>query len=154
MYFALCRCEIFIPESRSLKAKRSVINRAKERLRARFRVAAGEVALQDLWQRGVLGIALVGARPGPLADGLAAMRRMLEEDPRLQVIAWETRIEPFEQARHRADGTEAGWSDGPGESPRPAGCETGAAEDWDLPAEGDELFGPGWERGRRSEEGS
>lgn len=138
MYFALCRCEIFIPQAHSLKAKRSVINRAKERLRARFRVSAAEVDLQDLWQRGVLGIALVGRKPAALEAGLAAMRRMIEDDPRLEVIAWEIRIEPFAGAPARCP-----------ECP----AEDDLSSDWQAAAEDDELFGPGWDRERPSEGG-
>jgi uncharacterized protein YlxP (DUF503 family) len=123
MFFALCRFEIFIPEGRSLKAKRSVLKRVKERLRARFPAAVSEIDTQDLWQRGTLGVALVGTHPGGLEAGLAAMRRLVEEEPRCQIVAWDARVEPFDR-------------DAPGAGPldaRPA---------WDEVEEDDEFFGP------------
>jgi len=127
MFFALCRCELFLPEGRSLKAKRSVVHGLKERLRARFHASVAEVGAQDLHQRAVLGIALIGQHPSGLSDGLAAMRRLVELEPRCQILAWETRVEPFtgetaEAAEQRAAG-------------------------WDEPEEGDELYGPLWKRG-------
>jgi len=126
MFFALCRCELFLPEGRSLKAKRSVVHGLKERLRARFHASVAEVDGQDLHQRAVLGIALVGQRPSALADGLAAMRRLVELEPRCQILAWETRVEPFT-----------------GEA---AEAPEGRAAAWDEPEDGDEWFGPAGRR--------
>lgn len=123
MFFALCRVEIFIPESRSLKAKRSVLKGLKERLRARFHAAVAEIDSQDLWQRGTLGVALVGAHAGGLEAGLAAMRRLVEAEPRCQIVAWDARIEPFDP-------------DAAGSPPLDAGPA------WDEFEEGDEFFGP------------
>ena len=123
MFFALCRFEIFIPEARSLKAKRSVLNGLKERLRARFHAAVSEIDTQDLWQRGTLGVALVGGHPGGLEAGLAAMRRLVEEEPRCQIVAWDARVEPFDR-----DAT--------------ASAPPGAGRAWDEFEEGDEFFGP------------
>ncbi len=122
MFFALCRFEIFIPEGRSLKAKRSVLNRIKERLRVRFHAAVAEIDTQDLWQRGTLGVALVGTHPGGLEAGLAAMRRLVEEESRCQIVAWDARVEPFDRD---ATGTRP-----PDASPA-----------WDEFEEGDEFFG-------------
>jgi hypothetical protein len=126
MFFALCRCELFIPEGRSLKAKRSVVHGLKERLRARFHASVAEVDGQDLHQRAVLGMALIGRHPSALADGLAAMRRLVEMEPRCQILGWDIRVEPF--------GAESAGTTG----------ERAAA--WDEPEEGDELYGPHWKR--------
>lgn len=135
MFFALCRFEIFIPEGHSLKAKRSVLNRIKERLRVRFRAAVAEVDGQDLWQRATLGAAMVGLRPAGLEEGLAAMRRLVEEEPRCQILVWETRIEPF----GGLGGEIRGASSGPGAT------GTEPAEEawrWEEPDEDDEHYGP------------
>lgn len=131
MYFALCRCEIFIPDAGSLKAKRAVLNRVKERLRTRFHASVSEVDTQDLWQRGTLGIALVGLHPSGLEEGLAAMRRLIEDDPRCRVTIWETRVEPWDSA--------AGLRPPSGDDDEPA---------WDKPAADDELYGPMWNERR------
>ena len=50
--------ECYLPASQSLKDKRMVLRRIKDRLRA-FNVAVAEVAHQDLWQRAGLGIVTV-----------------------------------------------------------------------------------------------
>jgi uncharacterized protein YlxP (DUF503 family) len=56
----IARLTIFIPQSHSLKEKRMVLRRIKDRARQKFNVAIAEVEDNDVWQRGVIGVALVG----------------------------------------------------------------------------------------------
>ena len=58
MTIALLSVECFLPMSQSLKDKRMVLRRLKDRLGA-MNVAVAEVAHQDLWQRAGLGIVTV-----------------------------------------------------------------------------------------------
>ena len=58
MTIALLSVELYLPMSQSLKDKRMVLRRLKDRLGA-FNVAVAEVAHQDLWQRAGLGIVTV-----------------------------------------------------------------------------------------------
>lgn len=60
MTVGIARLTLFIPESHSLKEKRMVLRRVKDRVRQKFNVAIAEVEDNDVWQRGVLGMALVG----------------------------------------------------------------------------------------------
>ena len=53
----------------SLKEKRQVVRKLKDRVRARFQIPVSEVASQDLWQRVVLGFAIV-AGERQRVDGL------------------------------------------------------------------------------------
>ena len=57
---ALLTLEIFIPHAQSLKDKRMVIRRIKDRLRSKFNVAVSEVEHQELWQRAQLSVVTVG----------------------------------------------------------------------------------------------
>jgi hypothetical protein len=50
-----------VPHARSLKDKRAVVRKFRDRVRARFDVAIAEVASQDLLQRAVFGVAVVSA---------------------------------------------------------------------------------------------
>ena len=58
MTIALLSVECYLPLSQSLKDKRMVLRRLKDRLGA-LNVAIAEVAHQDLWQRAGLGIVTV-----------------------------------------------------------------------------------------------
>ena len=59
MIVGVCKVELYIPESNSLKAKRKVIKSLKDRVKKKFNVSIAEVELQNLWQRAILGVATV-----------------------------------------------------------------------------------------------
>lgn len=61
MVVGITRVTLAIPGNYSLKGKRSVVKKLLDRIRARFHVAAAEVDLQDDHDRGVIGLATVGA---------------------------------------------------------------------------------------------
>jgi uncharacterized protein YlxP (DUF503 family) len=61
MTVAIARVTIFIGGSHSLKDKRMVLRRVKDLVRDKFNASIAEVGEDnDVWQRAVLGIALVG----------------------------------------------------------------------------------------------
>jgi uncharacterized protein YlxP (DUF503 family) len=60
MTVGIARITLFVPESHSLKEKRMVLRRVKDRVRSKFNAAIAEVDDNDVWQRGVVGLALVG----------------------------------------------------------------------------------------------
>lgn len=59
MIIGICTCEIFIYESNSLKAKRSVIKSIIEKSKNRFNISIAEVGDNDKWQRSLIGFATV-----------------------------------------------------------------------------------------------
>jgi uncharacterized protein YlxP (DUF503 family) len=80
MTVGLLSVELYLPMSQSLKDKRMVLRRIKDRLGA-FNVALAEVAHQDLWQRAGLGIVTVGTA----RDGVErALQSALDEIDRLE----------------------------------------------------------------------
>jgi uncharacterized protein YlxP (DUF503 family) len=58
MIVGLLTIELHVPGSRSLKEKRMVLRRVKDRLK-KFNVAVAEVDHQDLWQRAALAVVTV-----------------------------------------------------------------------------------------------
>lgn len=58
MVIAVLSVELFIPYSQSLKDKRMVLRRIKDRLQ-KFNVAVAEVDHQDVWQRAGLGLVAI-----------------------------------------------------------------------------------------------
>ena len=59
MIVGLLTLDLHIPESNSLKAKRTVIKSLIDRIRNKFNVSVSEVDANNLWQRSVIGISLV-----------------------------------------------------------------------------------------------
>ena len=71
MRVAVLHVEIHIPYSQSLKDKRMVLRRVKDRLQ-KFNVAVAEVEYQDKWQRAGLGIVAVSTTGEHVEQQLAA----------------------------------------------------------------------------------
>jgi hypothetical protein len=61
---ALLTLDIHLPHAHSLKDKRMVVRRLKDRLRSKFNVSISEVDHQDLWQRSQLSVVTVGSEGG------------------------------------------------------------------------------------------
>jgi len=59
MVVGVCRLTLAIPETGSLKGKRSILRRITGRVRREFNVAVAEVEEMDSWDSAVLGIAVV-----------------------------------------------------------------------------------------------
>jgi len=76
--------EIQIPYSHSLKEKRAVLLKVRDRLRGRFNVAIAELDHQDVWQRATLGIVSISDSQkyleGLFQQVLAETERILGDD--------------------------------------------------------------------------
>ncbi|MBS1122402.1 MAG: hypothetical protein H6Q90_4630 [Deltaproteobacteria bacterium] len=59
MYVGIAKLTVVIPDSHSLKEKRMVIRRVKDRVRERLGVVLNEVGELESWQRAELGCAVV-----------------------------------------------------------------------------------------------
>jgi uncharacterized protein YlxP (DUF503 family) len=77
MVVALLSVELFLPGSGSLKDKRMVLRRLKDRL-AKFNVSVAEVEHQELWQRAGLAIATVSTSESQADRELAAVASEIE----------------------------------------------------------------------------
>lgn len=60
MFVGVLFMRLSLPGVRSLKEKRRVLSRIKERTRSRFNVAVAEVEHLDTWQSAGLGFTVVG----------------------------------------------------------------------------------------------
>jgi uncharacterized protein YlxP (DUF503 family) len=59
MVIGVLKLELYFPGSSSLKSKRQILKRIKDRTHSRFNVSISEVDNGDLWQRATLGVAVV-----------------------------------------------------------------------------------------------
>ncbi len=57
----LLTLEVHLPYAHSLKEKRMVVQRMKDRLRGKFNVAVAELDHQDTWQRLLLGVVSISS---------------------------------------------------------------------------------------------
>ena len=88
MYVASVRAELFLPFSHTLKEKRALLNRIKDRMR-NSGASVAEVDHHDLWQRAALGVAVVSGEAEALAGRLSTLRDIAESQaPEVQVVDW------------------------------------------------------------------
>jgi len=98
--------ELHLSAANSLKSKRQVLRRLKDRLRSRFNVALAELNEHgDLWQRGGLMIVSVADRRDVLARLFEAIHRECESLVPGSVIPGNA------EYIESADGGAAGWSE-------------------------------------------
>jgi uncharacterized protein YlxP (DUF503 family) len=63
MFVGVLRLTFHVPHARSLKDKRRVVQKFRDRVRSRFDVSIAEVAEQDRLQRAVFGVSVVSGDP-------------------------------------------------------------------------------------------
>ena len=95
MFVGAYRIELLFPESRSLKAKRSVMNRLKSRL-SKLNLSVAEVDGQDLWQRTVLGAAAVSGDPGYLDQLPTKIEAIILREPRASLLRLARDVRPVD----------------------------------------------------------
>ncbi len=84
--------DIYIPESNSLKDKRSVLKRLKDRIRNKFNVSVAEVDDHDIWRRAKIGIAHISSNGRFSGQELQKVAKFLEDDFQIQVLDYEMRF--------------------------------------------------------------
>ena len=77
MRIAVLHVELHIPYSQSLKEKRMVLRRVKDRLQ-KFNLAVAEVEYHDKWQRAGLGIVAISTTDLHLEQELSAAMDEIE----------------------------------------------------------------------------
>lgn len=82
----VCQVELLLHGCQSLKEKRQVLQGLLERLRNRFNVSVAEIGHQDLWQRALIGAAVV-SNSQPLMDRtLAKILDQIENTSGVEMI--------------------------------------------------------------------
>ena len=81
--------DLYFPESGSLKGKRQVLKSLIARLHNRFNVSVAEVDAHDLWQRSVVGAAVVSNEGSHANSVLSRVVQYVEGDRRLELLHYE-----------------------------------------------------------------
>lgn len=82
--------DLHLAQSHSLKEKRAIIRPILDGARNRFHVAAAEVALQDKWQRAVLGFSAVGGDVAHPTHVIDQVDRFIWSFPDVEVLSMES----------------------------------------------------------------
>jgi uncharacterized protein YlxP (DUF503 family) len=87
VHVAILTLELHLPDSHSLKDKRSAIKPIIEGARRRYAVAAAEVDHQNSWQVATIGMAAVSGTAGHAKSVLDAAERFVWSFPEIEVTS-------------------------------------------------------------------
>jgi uncharacterized protein len=95
MFVGVLRITFHVPHARSLKDKRRVVLKFRDRVRARFDVSIAEVAAQDKLQRAVFGVSVVSSEASVCDSVLEQVARAAETQEDAVLIDRETEVVSF-----------------------------------------------------------
>jgi uncharacterized protein len=79
MYVCVARLTLDIPAAGSLKAKRQVLRRVTDRVKAKFNVAVAEVEDNDVWNRAVVALSVVGNERRHVTDMMDKILQFVDD---------------------------------------------------------------------------
>lgn len=79
MVVGIAQFEIFMPFNHSLKEKRQILRKLKERVFSKFSIPVAEVGFQDKWQRASLGFSIVGNDGKKIESLISKIFNFIEE---------------------------------------------------------------------------
>ncbi len=95
MFVGVLRLTFHVPYARSLKDKRRVVLKFRDRVRARFDVSIAEVAGQDRLQRAVFGVSVVSSDAAVCDSVLEQVARVAETQEDAVLTDRETEVVSF-----------------------------------------------------------
>lgn len=96
MFVGVARYELhLLTKPGSLKEKRAVVRRLRDRIRSRVQIAAAEVADQDLHHRAVLAVACVSADQATARALLEAADQVVSSTPEVEVLERHVEVDPW-----------------------------------------------------------
>lgn len=87
MIVCSCEIEILIYESNSLKEKRHVIKSIIERIKSKFNASVAEVGYNELWNRSLIGIAVVSNNKGLCEASISKIITFIDNDERVEILS-------------------------------------------------------------------
>ncbi|MGB4439619.1 MAG: DUF503 domain-containing protein [Sedimentibacter sp.] len=88
MAVGTCEIEILIYESNSLKEKRHVLKSIIERIKVRFNASVAEVDYNDLWNKSMIGIAVVSNNKNLCESVISKIINFIDRDERVEIITF------------------------------------------------------------------
>jgi len=92
MKIGLCIIELYFPYSHSLKEKRAIVNKIKERIKSRFNVALAEIGYHDLWQRSKIGLVTIGNGKDIVEKTFQSISRFIEDELGESLLSMEIEV--------------------------------------------------------------
>ena len=95
MFVGVLRLTFHVPHARSLKDKRRVVLRFRDRIRSKFDVSIAEVDAQDMLQRAIFGVSVVSSEAAVCDSVLEQVARAAATQEDAVLTDRQTEIVPF-----------------------------------------------------------
>jgi uncharacterized protein YlxP (DUF503 family) len=95
MFVGVLRLTFHVPHARSLKDKRRIVLRFRDRIRSRFDVSIAEVEAQDKLQRAIFGVTVVSSEAAVCDSVLEQVARAAETQEDAVLTDRQTEIVSF-----------------------------------------------------------
>jgi len=92
MIVGVCTIELYLADSGSLKSKRQVLRKLKDRIHNTFNVSVSEIDHHQLWQRATLGVAVVSTDVRFANRILCKIVDFIGQEPRAEILDWNVEI--------------------------------------------------------------
>ncbi len=92
MIIGVVTATLAIPDSRSLKDKRSVLRSLKDRAIGKMNVSVAEVGHQDAWKTAELAFVTVAAESETVQQRISQINDFLHSDPRYHLVTLHTEM--------------------------------------------------------------
>ncbi len=92
MVVGIISLELYLPQVRSLKEKRSILKSLIQKIRNSFNVSISEVNYHDKWQRAGLGVGVVTTDQAQLDSISAKLEMFIEREIRVNITLWNMRL--------------------------------------------------------------
>ena len=92
MLIGVCTVDLHLPESGSLKNKRYIVKSLKDRIKKKFNVSISEIDYHDLWQRSLLGVAVVSQDAQFAHKVLSKVVDFIRSETRVELIDYHVEI--------------------------------------------------------------
>ena len=86
MIIVSCTADMFFPESSSLKTKRHLLKSLTTSIRNKFNISVAETDGNDLWQRSLVGFAVVANETNYANEFLSKMIRDIERETQVELL--------------------------------------------------------------------
>ncbi|MGD2279098.1 MAG: DUF503 domain-containing protein [Candidatus Omnitrophota bacterium] len=92
MNVGILQVELLISDGNSLKDKRRVLNRIKDRVKKSFNASIAEIGHMDKWRRAVLGVAVISNGKKNLSAHLDNIMNFIGGDRRVTIIDYTVEV--------------------------------------------------------------
>ncbi len=92
MTVGILRIILRIPQSHSLKDKRRILLRLKDKIKRKYNVSLAEINDKDKWQKAILAIAHIGDARTQVDRGLAKVVDFISSFDNIEIVDYEMEL--------------------------------------------------------------